>query len=345
MALHDRIQKMRDQALKAGQSPVANSYQGISKEKIVAVLARIDRNTADIVDAVFALLDDQHSSWFANAPKGAKFSEGATTAHIGCHIGILQRGKSKLDREGRDYWLKPLWQIGAIEKVYLDSSFGRFLPGHPIAKSSNSAYRLAPSFVHILQAPMSEWEHLLAKWTVGDAVRKRLEVQARLAEKSREAVDTKHSDLIRASIDYYAPTFLPGYEVLYVDETDGDRITEKDRQRLANAGVRIELADAMPDVLLWNQESRRLWVIEAVTSDGEVDYHKFQQLRMFAERSGMSGIGFTTAYPTWRIAASRQARYKNIQPGTFIWIQEDPTKQHYLSVSPADTIDIDPGGQ
>lgn len=33
------------------------------------------------------------------------------------YIGILQRGGyTKLDREGRDYWLKPLWEIGALEK-------------------------------------------------------------------------------------------------------------------------------------------------------------------------------------------------------------------------------------
>lgn len=343
MALHDRIQEMRDQALKAGRSPVATSYQGVSKDRVATVLAKIDRNTVDIVDAVFALLDDQHASWFTNAPEDAKFCDGATTAHIGCHVGILQRGKGKLDREGRDYWLKPLWQIGAIEKVYLDSSLKRFLPGHPVAKSSNSAYRLAPSFVRILQGPHGKWEALLSEWAAGDAIRKRLEVQAQLAEKSRSAVDTKHSDLIRASVDYYVPTFLPEYDVLYVDEADGDRVTSSDRKRLADAGVRIDLADAMPDVLLWNKKCGRLWVIEAVTSDGEVDYHKWQQMRLLAQRSGMTGIGFTTAYPTWRVAATRQSKYKNIHPGTFIWIQEDPTKHLYVSADAADLFDVSLG--
>ena len=341
MALHDRIQALRNQAMKAGTPPVANSYQGVSKKRIATVLARIDYNTGDIVDAVFALLDDQHASWFTNAPQNAKFCDGAATAHIACHVGILQRGKGKLDREGRDYWLKPLWQIGAIEKVYFDSSSKSFLPGHPVAKSSNSAYRLAPSFVGILKAPDDEWEALLARWAASDAIRKRLEVQAQLAEKSRAAADTKHSDLIRASVDHYVPAFLPDYEVLYVDEADGDRVTHADRERLAEAGVRIELADAMPDVLLWNRECRRLWVIEAVTSDGEIDYHKWQQMRLLAQRSGMTGIGFTTAYPTWRVAAMRQARFKNIYPGTFLWIQEDPTKHLFVSTDTADEFDVD----
>ncbi len=60
-------------------------------------------NRPDNVDAVYALLDDETASWFPSAPEGTKFSDGASTAHIGCHVEILQRGGSKLDREGRDY--------------------------------------------------------------------------------------------------------------------------------------------------------------------------------------------------------------------------------------------------
>ena len=263
--------------MEAGKPAVSSSFQGITKKRIATVLSRIDRNTAGIVDATFALLDDQQPSWFSKAPMEAKCCEGATTAHIGCHVGILQRGKGKLDREGRDYWLKPLWQIGAIEKIYFDSTTQAFLPGHPVAKSSNSAYRLAPSFVSILKARDGQWARLFANWVGEDEIRKRLETQAHLAEQSRAMVDTNHSDLIRATVDYYVPTFLPGYEVLYIDEADGDRVTEDDHQRLAEAGISIELSDSMPDVLLWNPSGNHPWVIEAVTSDGEVDYHKFQE--------------------------------------------------------------------
>jgi hypothetical protein len=46
-------------------------------------------------------------------------------------------------------------------------------------------------------------------------------------------------------------------------------------------------------------------------------------------RHRKAGAGFTTAYNTWNDAATRQGRYKNIPPLTYIWIREDPAK-HYL---------------
>lgn len=69
-----------------------------------------------------------------------------------------------------------------------------------------------------------------------------------------------------------------------------------------------------------------------MTSDGEVDHHKVDQVRAFAERNGKKVGGFTTAYPTWKVAAQRQGKHKNVAPGTYIWIREDAAK-HFLAES------------
>lgn len=330
MALHDVVKKLRECEIEAGREPVPSSLQGVDKSRIAATLARIDRDHADTVDAVFALLDDQRPSWFSKPPPGLTLSDGASTAHIACHVGILQRGRGKLDREGRDAWLKPLWEIGAMEKVYYTGT--GFIAGHPVAKSPNSAYRLAESFARILKTDdHAERAKLLAEWTQQDAIRQRLQAQADAAERALKLVDRKHSDLIASAIRDYVPRFLNGYELLYVDETDGDRVTDEDKKRLGQAGIELTLADAMPDVLLWNPESDRLWSIEAVTSDGEVDAHKVEQLTALTERSGKAGIDFTTAYPDWKKAAQRQSAHKNIAPGTYIWIAEEPAKQLHVS--------------
>ena len=41
-------------------------------------------------------------------------------------------------------------------------------------------------------------------------------------------------------------------------------------------------------------------------------------------------MGFTTAYRTWREAAARQGKQRNIAVETYIWIREDPSKQLLL---------------
>lgn len=308
-----------------GGKAVPASLQGVSKERIRQVLARLDLgDNADLVDGVFALLDNHTESWFARPPAGARFCDGATTAHLACHIGILQRGNGKLDREGRDYWIKPLRELGGIEAITLVD--GEFVAGHVIAKSGNSCYRLDEGLRAVLMAPDAEWPALLAEWASQDAARARREFQAQAAEAARQLVDTGHSDLIQASINLYAARFLPGYQVIYVDDGDGDRITHEDRARFAEAGIELRLEDGMPDVLLWNSQTDRLWVIEAVTSDGEVDLHKVNQLNRVSERSGKAGIDFTTTYRTWKEAAARQGAHQNIAVDTYIWIQADPAK-------------------
>src|SRR5690606_3750904 len=130
------------------------------------------------------------------------FADGATTAQIACHIGILQRGKTKLDREGRDYWIKPLRDLGGFEAIYLHE--GQFIAGHPKPKSPASAYKLEESFRAILVAPDGEWQEMLAEWASQDAARQRLEFQAQIADAAKGLVDNSHGELIKASVEHYA---------------------------------------------------------------------------------------------------------------------------------------------
>jgi hypothetical protein len=333
MGLTDEVRKILAAAIKAGRPPVASTLQGVSKDRVRKVLELLDRRTDDMVDAVFALLDDR-TSWFSSAPPGLRFCDGASTAQIGCHVGILQRRKDKLDREGRDYWIKPLRDIGAIEAVYFDSTAKAILAGHPKAKSPNSAYRLDSDLIRVLQLPHSQWEIQLKHWVARDSMRVRLAFQAEQAKHSLAVVASEHANLIEACCTAYAPRFLPGFQILYVDNGDGNRISEEEKAKMKAAGLGLELSDAMPDVLLWNPTTDALWVIEAVASDGEVDKHKMQQLSAFASRHGKKLIGFTTAYSTWKAAAQRQGAYKNVAVGTYIWIREDAAKHYRAETFP-----------
>jgi hypothetical protein len=54
-------------------SAVKQQLQGVTKQRIRETLQLIDRATEDMVDAVFALLDDTTLSAFSGAPAGSKF--------------------------------------------------------------------------------------------------------------------------------------------------------------------------------------------------------------------------------------------------------------------------------
>jgi len=328
MGLEEDVRALLKRARAEGEAAVPNVLQGVTKDRVRQVLTLIDLCTDDMVDAVFAMLDDAQPSWFSKADPSLNFCDGATIAHIGAHIGILQRGSTrKLDREGRDYWVKPLCDAGAVVRVTLLRDTGKFIPGHPIAKSPNSAYRLAPDFVELLTTPSAKLDEEAAAWIDADAVRQRLELQARMAEQASRQVDKKHAALIQATVKVYAKKFLPDYQVLYVDDRDGERIPEEARTRLRNAGLELGLEDAMPDVLLWKPGTPFFWVVEAVTSDGEADLHKVGQVERFVRRGVPDAkIGFTTAYRTWRDAARRQGKHKNLAPHTYLWIQEDASR-------------------
>ncbi len=247
-------QRSGRERLKSGKSAVPKSFQGVPKTRVKQVLDKLALgDKPDIVDAVFSLLDNETQSWFPSARKGAKFSDGATTAHIGCHVGILQRGGGKLDREGRDYWIKPMRELGAVEAITLIDSV--FVAGHPIAKSGNSAYRLNSDFKAVLQASEQQLDKTLKAWAGQDAVRKRREYQAKVEGEARKQVDSGHSQLISDSVEHYAKRFLPEYEVLYIDDGDGDRITDEDKKKLASARITLQLGDVMPDVLFLNKKT------------------------------------------------------------------------------------------
>ncbi|MEZ8965416.1 hypothetical protein AB6E53_01890 [Vibrio breoganii] len=167
MGVVDDAIARRNKCIADGVDVLPSDYNGVTVDKIRKVLTKIDRCTNNMIEGVFALMSTE-PNWFKKAAKnGYLYRDGATTAHIGTHVGILQRGnRDKLDREGRDYWLKPLWEIGAIEKAYFNSKDSTFLPGHPKAKSPNSAYRLSSEFIAILEAPDEVWPYMAEAWVI-----------------------------------------------------------------------------------------------------------------------------------------------------------------------------------
>ena len=301
------------------------SYQNITLADIESVLRSLNQFSNDKRDVIWCLLNSDFPSPFANAT-GYSIADGASIAQIGCYVGILMRHGGKLDREGRDYWVKPLIdEIAAIERVTF--SDGVFVSGHLKAKSPNSAYRLTDAFKRLLVSV--ETDHFAE--SLEEYIRnvdQRLAVFAELERASRENIGISgHKRLIQDSINVYAQTFLPGYIPVFTDFADGDRVTEEERAALDQYGIVFGTIDDMwPDAILYNPAEEKLWFIEAVTSDGEADLHKVEGLQTICNNSGKIYGGTTTTYETWKCLASRQQSENNLAPGTYIWIRECPNK-------------------
>lgn len=301
------------------------SYQGITLDDIEIVLTKLNQFSNDKRDVVWCLLNNELPSLFSNAQQ-YKISDGASIAHLGGYVGILKRHAKRLDREGRDYWVKPLTDIAAIEPITLQD--GIFVEGHIKAKSPNSAYRLSSYFTNLLQTVnTNQFEDNITEYI--NTVDNRLLAYSQLETASRAAQgDSAHKRLIELSISVYAQMYLPGFIPVFTDFADGDRVTDEEREALDRYGIIFgTINDVWPDAILINPETNTLWFIEAVTTDGEADNHKVEGLKAICRNSNLTYGGVTTTYETYKRFAARQQAENNIARDTYVWILESPNKQ------------------
>jgi len=104
----------------------------------------------------------------------------------------------------------------------------------------------------------------------------------------------KHSMLIKAIIEEFAPRFVPGGVLVYAGDT-GDKWGYFDRDRLAGLGVVVDGHGKMPDVVLHYPERNWLLLVESVTSHGPVDSKRHEELAALFNPS-TAGLVYVTAF-------------------------------------------------
>lgn len=129
----------------------------------------------------------------------------------------------------------------------------------------------------------------------------------------------KHSELIKAIVEEFAPRFVPGAKVLYVGDT-GEKWGYFDVDTMKELGVQVDKHGKMPDVVIYYPAKNWLLLIEAVTSHGPVDGKRHNELaRLFS--SAKAGLIYVTAFPS----RSLMARYiSEISWETEVWIADTP---------------------
>jgi BsuBI/PstI restriction endonuclease domain len=243
-------------------------------------------------------------------------------------------GRARIDRERRDYVFPQLIGVGLVDKLHINSRrevrrTGRlFVPGHPIAKSPNSGYVLTADARRLLiEVEDDAWPAVRDEWLEGSQAR-RQQGMKRAAGKELAAapLTSKHAVLIERCVGALRSSAAAGFELVFVDDADGDRVQERWQSQLEALGLMPDLASRWPDAMLVNARDRTIWFVDAVTSDGEIDEPRAKDLRLWAKERGYGVAGMTTAYETWKRAASRQASQGNLAVGTTVWIAEDGGK-------------------
>lgn len=131
----------------------------------------------------------------------------------------------------------------------------------------------------------------------------------------------KHSDLIRAIIEQFAPRFVPGGELVYVGDT-GTKWGYFDEQLLRTLGVKLGSHGKMPDVVIYFREKNWLILVEAVASSGPVDGIRHAELSALFKAS-TAGLVYVTAFPD---RGEVMRKFLSVVAWeTEVWCASDPT--------------------
>ena len=137
-----------------------------------------------------------------------------------------------------------------------------------------------------------------------------------------------HNELIRAIIEDMAPRFTPGATLVYIGDT-GDKWGFFDKELAVQLGLKVEEHGKMPDVVLWQESSNWLVLVESVTSHGPVDSKRHIELsELFASASGDKV--YISAFPDKRTFARFAL---DVAWETEVWVADNPTHMVHFNGS------------
>ncbi|NUO81501.1 hypothetical protein HUU05_15600 [candidate division KSB1 bacterium] len=130
----------------------------------------------------------------------------------------------------------------------------------------------------------------------------------------------KHSELIKQIIENFCPRFVPDGQVVYVGDT-GSKWGYFDKAMMEDLNLHVDSHGKIPDVVVFDQTRRWLFLIEAVTSHGPVDSKRRIELEKIFKKSKV-GLVYVTAFQT----RAEMTRYlPEISWETEVWVAEAPS--------------------
>lgn len=129
-------------------------------------------------------------------------------------------------------------------------------------------------------------------------------------------------NLIQQVTTVFLRQFFPAGEVLL----GGDPALVDETAKLAKIGVKIDLRGKAPDVVIHDKKRNWLIIVEAVTSHGQIDQKRRNEIKDLFGKSEI-GIVYVTAFPD----TTTYLKYaRSIAWETEVWIADQPEHMiHY----------------
>jgi len=202
-------------------------------------------------------------------------------------------------------------------------------PDRP-TNSPKACYQISSEVISLLKTyKTSKWKQGLKGWLKNkktltqkySQARKMHLVKVNLSDGTEFMLSPgKHNKLIKDIINEFAPRFAPGATVVYIGDT-GSKEDFFDNKFFQKYGFDINLKSKLPDVILYRDKKKWLYLIESVTSHGPVDGKRKIELEKIFNSKKLSNI-FVTAFND---RASMRSYLADIAWESEVWVSSDPS--------------------
>jgi len=135
-----------------------------------------------------------------------------------------------------------------------------------------------------------------------------------------------HNYLQAAVVESFLPRFAPDAKLMYLGDTD-DKTKVFDQSSLDEIGLPLNEHDKLPDVILYDEKTNRLILVEAVIRRGPVDSARFTDFEAMT-----AGITPRTVYVTAFLSRKEFKKHlESIAWETEVWIADQPDHLIHLN--------------
>lgn len=201
--------------------------------------------------------------------------------------------------------------------------------------SPNYRYRITKEALNLIKNyNTNNWDNNLKEYLnkheklikIYENRRKLVKIPIRINGQNLEFSTGKHNELQKAIIEEFAPRFAPNSIVLYVGDTR-DKDLYKDEKNLKELHITMGEHEKLPDIILYQEEKRWIFFIEAVTSVGPISPKRMVEIGKMTNECGYGKV-YITAFLNMKTFTKFA---QDLAWETEVWLAEMPDHMIHLN--------------